>query len=459
MFTHNGPSTPDTVTVSGTGIVTGALGWTQLESMPPLTGVTKWHIKDGGALVGVASDKDGAGLFAFRGSKTKDFKKYTIGSGWSDKESIPFGYKFKEPLDTTKINKKYPGKGAALCYDNNNTIYATKGNGTKEFWSYSISGNTWKQESFVPVPKALKGGTAMVFYAGKVYLLAGSQKKDATANFFVFDTATRTWSTGAYLDIGANQKPFKDGSCLALLGDKIYALKGGDKTNLFYAYDFTNWVPKEEMPIEDSLYGKYKKKLLVKDGAAAASLGGVIYAVKGGGTNVFWKYTPNAIPPDTGLWTALVNDSVPRLWKKSVIKTGSAMASLGGKIYLLKGNKSPEFWQYIPTTEGIARLNPTTSTITSTMINKLTTTHNFNFDVTPNPFDKLTTIRYTVPISGKVSIKLYNATGRLIETLINDNLNSGTYTMKLSANTLAKGVYFLKYEDNTNKSEVKLIVQ
>jgi hypothetical protein len=82
-------------------------------------------------------------------------------------------------------------------------------------------------------------------------------------------------------------------------------------------------------------------------------------------------------------------------------------------------------------------------------------------DVTPNPFTKQTIIRYTVPISGKVSIKLYNATGRLIETLIDEHQNTGSYTLNIDSwkSNISQGIYFLKYQDNTNKSEIKLIVQ
>ncbi len=85
----------------------------------------------------------------------------------------------------------------------------------------------------------------------------------------------------------------------------------------------------------------------------------------------------------------------------------------------------------------------------------------YSLTAEPNPFTKHTTIRYTVPIAGKVSIKLYNATGRLIETLVNDNLNAGTYTLKIEnwKSKISKGVYFLKYESDTDKSVLKLIVQ
>ena len=93
------------------------------------------------------------------------------------------------------------------------------------------------------------------------------------------------------------------------------------------------------------------------------------------------------------------------------------------------------------------------------MVEHTTTAARFSFDVTPNPFTTFTTIRYTVPVSGKVSVKLYNAIGKVVETVTNEYLNAGTYTTHLSANDLAKGVYFLKYSNATNSSEIKFIVQ
>jgi hypothetical protein len=425
--------------------------WTRLDDI-----ATGKYIKDGGALVAVPDGKTDA-LYAFRGTKSNEVYKYS-GGVWTLSDSLKFGLKFRIPLDTTKFYKKFPGKGAALCYDDANTIYATRGNGVKEWWSYNLTTGVWTQESFVPVPKSLKGGTSIKYYDGKVYLLAGAQKKTDANNFFVFDTATRLWTTGGALGLGSNQKVWKDGSSISILNGTIYALKGGDKNNLFYAYDFgtSTWAIQETMPIWDSLYGKYKKKLLVKDGGATAASDNAIYAIKGGGTNVFWMYTPGT----PGVWSMMAKESIPRPTKKSTPKTGAAMAYLNGAIYLLKGNKTGEFWRYSPASDKFESNTPnSSSTITSVMTEKTLPTLRFNFDVNPNPFTKLTNIRYTVPISGNVSIKLYNSSGRLVQTLVNNNLDAGTYSSNLSAKNLANGIYFVQYEDGANKREIKLVVQ
>ena len=46
----------------------------------------------------------------------------------------------------------------------------------------------------------------------------------------------------------------------------------------------------------------------------------------------------------------------------------------------------------------------------------------------PNPFNPNTTIQYTIPINRKVSIKVYNITGQLVRTLVdNEMANAGTH--------------------------------
>ncbi|MEO0082887.1 MAG: T9SS type A sorting domain-containing protein, partial [candidate division WOR-3 bacterium] len=450
-----GDSHPDnnfadsTITVT-IGPVTGP--WVQVESMPPLIGVVKWHIKDGGAIVGVPGDKQEiSALYAFRGTRTPDFKKYTVGSGWANVETIPFGYKYKPgyPIDSTKFNKKYPTKGAALCYDGYNTIYAVKGNGLWEFWAYDIANDTWVLKPWIPSFKGPKAGSGLAYYDGYVYLLVGSIKLEENY-FFRYSVAGDSWEvlpkpTGV-------TKPWKAGSALAAYNGKIYAMKAGEKPNWFLNFDPSTleWGTPETLTTFDSVAGGIKK-LYVKAGGCMATADDGIYGIKGGGTNTFYKYTT------TDGWVQLVSDTIPRLHQKSVPKEGAAMGYVDGKIYLLKGNKTPEFWCYTPYPKENVKPTVAVMNIPSTMAKNLTATYEFSFEVMPNPFKKLTTIHYTVPIADNVSIKLYNVSGRLIKTLVNKHLNAGSYTTTLT--NIARGVYFLKYQDNTNTKEVKLIVQ
>jgi hypothetical protein len=59
----------------------------------------------------------------------------------------------------------------------------------------------------------------------------------------------------------------------------------------------------------------------------------------------------------------------------------------------------------------------------------------------PNPFANYTTLAYTLPISGKVSIEIRNTLGQVVKTLVNDIQSAGDHTVKLDAATLSPGVY------------------
>lgn len=59
----------------------------------------------------------------------------------------------------------------------------------------------------------------------------------------------------------------------------------------------------------------------------------------------------------------------------------------------------------------------------------------------PNPFNPTTTISYTIPEDSHVEISIFDISGRLIETLINQNQNAGHYDIRWDASLFPSGVY------------------
>lgn len=59
----------------------------------------------------------------------------------------------------------------------------------------------------------------------------------------------------------------------------------------------------------------------------------------------------------------------------------------------------------------------------------------------PNPFNPSTSIKYSIPVSGHVSLKIYNTLGQLVGTLQDGNQKAGKYLVTFSAKNLASGVY------------------
>ena len=64
----------------------------------------------------------------------------------------------------------------------------------------------------------------------------------------------------------------------------------------------------------------------------------------------------------------------------------------------------------------------------------------------PNPFNPSTTINYTIPKSGLVSMKVFDISGREVATLINEVKSAGTYDFKFNASNLSSGVYFYRLQ-------------
>lgn len=66
----------------------------------------------------------------------------------------------------------------------------------------------------------------------------------------------------------------------------------------------------------------------------------------------------------------------------------------------------------------------------------------------PNPFNPVTKIKFDVPFeridNPFYTLKVYDASGKEIKTLVNDYLNSGKYEVELDASALSSGVYFYK---------------
>lgn len=78
----------------------------------------------------------------------------------------------------------------------------------------------------------------------------------------------------------------------------------------------------------------------------------------------------------------------------------------------------------------------------------------------PNPFNPKTTIRYELPISNHVVLKIYDVLGREIATLINGFQNAGSYISSFNAraSSLASGVYFYKLSAGNFTSTKKMVL-
>ncbi|MBI2429168.1 MAG: fibronectin type III domain-containing protein [Ignavibacteriales bacterium] len=66
----------------------------------------------------------------------------------------------------------------------------------------------------------------------------------------------------------------------------------------------------------------------------------------------------------------------------------------------------------------------------------------------PNPFNPATTIGFTLQHSGFTTLKIYDAIGREVATLVNEVKDPGSYQVKFDGLKLASGIYFSRLQSN-----------
>jgi type IX secretion system substrate protein len=92
----------------------------------------------------------------------------------------------------------------------------------------------------------------------------------------------------------------------------------------------------------------------------------------------------------------------------------------------------------------------------------LTSVEDLSFDdiqirTYPNPFRETTTIEYQIEHQSDVQLTIYNATGRIVERLVNETQSSGTYRVDFNAgDKLPAGIYFYEINMDGNRSIGKL---
>jgi photosystem II stability/assembly factor-like uncharacterized protein len=62
----------------------------------------------------------------------------------------------------------------------------------------------------------------------------------------------------------------------------------------------------------------------------------------------------------------------------------------------------------------------------------------------PNPFNPETSIKFSIPKNGFVTLSVFDALGREIKSIVNENLNAGEYKVSFDAGNLTSGTYFYK---------------
>jgi hypothetical protein len=119
--------------------------------------------------------------------------------------------------------------------------------------------------------------------------------------------------------------------------------------------------------------------------------------------------------------------------------SGSAIIYATGNSVNLNGSVTGDAWNF-----SLPR-NITISPVTG--INDEIFTRSFKLEQNyPNPFNPSTTIKYSLAQTERVTLSIYDLSGREVVKLIDEEKPAGEYDIKWNASSYSSGVYFIKMQ-------------
>ncbi|MCW8961012.1 MAG: DUF1028 domain-containing protein [Ignavibacteriaceae bacterium] len=106
------------------------------------------------------------------------------------------------------------------------------------------------------------------------------------------------------------------------------------------------------------------------------------------------------------------------------------------------------FWNAI-----ITYVNPTSINENLTSPDKFYLYQNY-----PQPFNPSTTIKYQIPKTSFVSLKVFDALGREVVTLVNEEKTYGNYEVEFDGSALTSGIYFYTLKAGGYKNTKKMLL-
>ncbi|MEO0079548.1 MAG: T9SS type A sorting domain-containing protein [candidate division WOR-3 bacterium] len=423
--------------------------WVQRTDIP--LGLYRRKVKNASLVYAPVTGK----LYALKGGNTNEFWSYDIATGvWDSLASMPL-----EPSGTRAKD------GCDLAYDGFNNggqgqIWAIKGGGRTDFYSYDIPSNTWTMRrpplvggQILRVPKK---GASIVYVPGygaegAVYMVPGNN----TLYFLRYDIAGDSWSRLQDVPFKPeNKKTCRYGTDMVYDGrDFIYLSKGSNTAEVYkYTWAEDSWYsrPLDETHLSD-LTGRRKR---VKAGGSLAWLDSSLYLLKGGNTQEFWSHTVGG--GDT--WVRRADIPISITGRRTKVKRGSAMVGVPqtGTIFCLKGSYGFEFWEYKPSTDSVSMLFSEQPVRQGVMAGQSQTARP-GIHIFPNLVtDGQAQLYYNLPETKPALVRIFDVTGRVVLERSMVLARQGSLPLDLS--NLTPGVYLVRLETPGYRATRKLII-
>jgi hypothetical protein len=168
-----------------------------------------------------------------------------------------------------------------------------------------------------------------------------------------------------------------------------------------------------------------------------------------------YQNEPEPFYDSTSIKFDLLKATNVNLWVTDSI--GNTIATLRENTYCSAGTYKSVWLPSTTLPEGtyFCKMTADTFSSTITMHRKATATSVFDqspinisqyvlYQNYPNPFNPATVIRYSLPVNGSVTLKVYDVIGREVAMLMNQEKLAGTYQIPFDASKLPSGIYFYR---------------
>lgn len=116
-------------------------------------------------------------------------------------------------------------------------------------------------------------------------------------------------------------------------------------------------------------------------------------------------------------------------------------------------SNSGDDWNWAPNKRIIVKNSVGITPVSNTVPASFGLSQNF-----PNPFNPSTSIRFDVPKSAYVKLKVFDVSGKILDVLVNENLKQGTYEISWNASKYSSGIYFYSLETKDFSQTKKMMM-
>lgn len=352
-------------------------------------------------------------------------------NSWSTKSPMPYSVDW---INASYINGNiYILGGYDGSIRNYNLIYNTQ----LDSWSVGT-----------PVPYGRAAGAQCVYKDSLIYFIGGYDGTSATSIVQIYDTYTDSWTTGTSMP-----DDFLMGKAV-ITGDTIWVIGGG--RDFYYNLYSTlylgvinpnspneiTWTSGASLPVPTFLNGA---ATITRDGNR------YLYLI-GGFENTNPSTHAYEYSVSEGIWNTLPN------YPSIIVRNDFLVArATHNELYVLGGDNTGSWtpsnevwklhWGYTPIEE-----------------NAVTYKSPIGFAKLPVIVRNATKLSYFVGKSGRVSLILYDASGRLINIFVNDEVKSpGEYVVTIKTQdekgkAMKDGVYFLRLSSEHGSSCRKIFI-